>query len=111
MNIALLNERILVQAPNYTVDAIGNHLTEWEDYYSCAATVSGESGEEADDAGTTVDNAKVDFTIRWCGRAERIQPTEHRVLFHGGVYDILAVDHMNYKRKSIKLKCRRARRL
>ena len=28
----------------------------------------------------------------------------------GGIYDIVAVDHMNYKKKCIKFKCRKARR-
>ena len=39
-----------------------------------------------------------------------IDSTGYRVVFGGELYDILAIDHMNYKKKSIKFKCRKARR-
>ena len=110
MNIALLNERIIIQKSVTQADSIGNHRAIWTDYYSCAATVSGESsGEDAENA-VTVDNTKADFTVRWCRLLDGITNTEYRVLFRGQLYDILSVDHMNYKKKSIKLKCRKARR-
>ena len=35
--------------------------------------------------------------------------TEYRVLFGGEIYDLIGLDHMNYKRKSYKLRCRKAR--
>ena len=111
MNIALLHQFITVQVSTVIVDDIGNHKTEWEDFYSCSATPSGETGEETDDAGTTVDNEKLDFTIRWCEDAAKINPTNYRVIFRDELYDILSVDHMGYKNKCVKLKCRKARRL
>lgn len=43
MNIALLNTRITIQQQTTTVDTIGNHINTWQDYYTCAATVSGET--------------------------------------------------------------------
>ena len=110
MNIALLNERITIQKSVTETDSIGNHRTEWTDFYSCAATVSGESsGEDAENA-VTVDNTTADFTVRWCDLLSGISNTEYRVLFKGQIFDILTVNHMNYKKKSIKLKCRKARR-
>ena len=33
-----------------------------------------------------------------------------RVEFNGELYNIAAVDHMNYRRKSIKLSCEKVRR-
>ena len=110
MNIALLNERITIQKSITETDSIGNHRTAWADFYSCAATVSGESsGEDAENA-VTVDNTTADFTVRWCRLLDGIANTEYRVVFGGQIYDIIAVDHMNYKKKSIKLRCRKARR-
>lgn len=110
MDIALLNQRITVQKNTPYADEIGNRLLRWEDYYACACTVSGESGSENAVAGTTVDGTKVNFTVRWCQLASAITNTEYRVLFNSEVYDILAVDHMAYKHKTIKLKCQKVRR-
>ena len=44
MEIALLNQRILIQLRTAFTDELGNHGSTWEDYYSCAATISNESG-------------------------------------------------------------------
>ena len=110
MNIALLNTRITIQHQTTTADAIGNHINTWQDYYTCAATVSGETNGEAEEAATTVDDTNASFTIRYCGKVSNITNTGFRVIFDGQIYDILSVDHQNYKRKSVKLRCRKARR-
>ena len=44
MNISNLNVRIRFQKNAVVIDKIGNHTNEWQDYYSCYATVSGETG-------------------------------------------------------------------
>lgn len=110
MNIALLNTRIIIQQQTTTTDTIGNHINTWQAYYTCAATVSGETNGEAEEAATTVDDTNASFTIRYCALASAITNTGFRVVFDGQIYDILSVDHQNYKRKSIKLHCRKARR-
>lgn len=66
MNIALLNTRITIQQQTTTTDTIGNHLNTWQDYYTCAATVSGETNGEAEEAAITVDDTNASFTIRYC---------------------------------------------
>lgn len=110
MKIELLNVRIFISKNDVVVDAIGNHKNTWSDYYTCYATVSAEAGKEQTDAGLIVDNSKIDFTIRWCEKAAGITSTGFRVSFNGEIYDIIAVDHRNYKRKSIKLCCQKTRR-
>lgn len=110
MKIELLNVRIFISKNDVVVDAIGNHKNTWSDYYTCYATVSSEAGKEQTDAGLIVDNSKIDFTIRWCEKAAGITSTGFRVSFNGELYDIIAVDHRNYKRKSIKLCCQKTRR-
>ena len=52
-----------------------------------------------------MDDSNIDFTIRWCKKAAEIDSTHFRVEFNGELYNIAAVDHMNYRRKSIKLSC------
>ena len=56
------------------------------------------------------DDSKIDFTIRYCKRAAALTSTGYRVQFESELYDILAVDHMNFKRKCIKLSCQKVRR-
>ena len=111
MDIALLNTRITIQKASVTADKIGNRKNDWTDYYSCAATVSGEAsssiGSEKDAAGTTVDHSDISFTVRWCKAAGAVTSTGYRILFNGCIYNILAVDHMNYKKKSMKFRCKK----
>lgn len=109
MNIGLLNTFIFITKSVVIVDAIGNHKNAWVPYYNCHATVSSEAGKENTDAGLVIDNSKIDFTIRWCKKAAAIDSTHYRVEFNGELYDIKAVDHMNFKRKCIKLSCEKVR--
>ena len=106
MKIELLNVRIFISKNTVVTDAIGNH----RNFYTCYATVSGEAGKEQIDAGMVVDDSNIDFTIRWCKKAAEIDSTHFRVEFNGELYNIAAVDHMNYRRKSIKLSCEKVRR-
>lgn len=110
MDIALLNVRIAISKNAVITDAIGNHKNEWVPFYPCYATVSGEAGKEENDAGMIVDDSKIDFTIRWCQKVVALDSTHYRVKFNNETYDIKAVDHMNYKRKYIKLSCQKVRR-
>jgi len=109
MNIELLNQKITVQKNTITTDTVGNHTNTWATFYICHATVSGENRGEESAAGTTTDHSDADFTIRWCAAAKVITPDGYRVLFGGEVYNIIGIDHMNYKRKAVKLRCRKER--
>lgn len=110
MNIELLNVRIFITKNTVVTDAIGNRRNEWKDYYTCYATVSAEAGKEQTSAGMVVDDSKIDFTIRWCKKAAAIDSIHYRVQFGGELYNVAAVNHMNYKRKCIKLSCEKVRR-
>ena len=115
MDIALLNERITIQKNAVVTDEIGNHTNAWEDYYGCHATVSGssgggQSGAEKAEAEQTLDVSDLAFSIRWCKKASAVDVTGYRIIFRGGIYDIISIDHMNFKKKLIKFKCRKARR-
>lgn len=110
MNIGLLNVKITVQKVSITSDSIGNQISTWEDYYSCWATVSAESPKEEDAAGATWDESAIDFTVRWCSEMAAVNSKEYRVVFNGQLYNIEGIDHMNFKRKAVKLHCRRIER-
>ena len=110
MKVALLNVRIEVQKNMISTDRYGNHRNTWEPYLFCYATISGETPQQDTEAGLVVDDSRIDFTIRWFAASSVITSTDYRVLFRDEIYDILGVNHMNCKNKSIKLLCRKVRR-
>lgn len=109
MEVSLLNVKIQIQQNEIEVDEIGNHKNIWKEYYSCFATVSGEGGSEKSVAGLIVEDSDISFTIRYCKAVEKLDTTKHRVVFMGEPYNIVAIDHMNFKKKCIKLKCEKVR--
>lgn len=110
MKVLLMNERIQIQKAVVIADEIGNRKNGWEDYFSCYATISGEDGREEAESGQTVENGTICFTVRYCSAVSGISSTGYRILFRGVIYNIISVDHMNYKKKSMKFRCERARR-
>ena len=110
MEIALLNVKVTFQKNSVAADDIGNRKNVWEDYYICHATVSGEGGQEKAAAGLTVAESDIAFTVRFCKQAAEVTADGFRILFHGEIYNIVAVDHMNYKKKALKFRCEKARR-
>ena len=110
MNIALLNTRITIQKNTVVTDKIGNHKTTWTDFFSCYATVKSESGSEVNRTAETLEQNLMAITVRYCPETAKIGPTTHRILLGDDLYNITAVDHMNYKRKSLKIWCQKVRR-
>lgn len=110
MDIAAMNVRVMIQKNAVVTDQYGNHKNTWTDYYSCFATIGGETGQEQAVVGETVECTDMNVTVRYCNKTAAITSTQFRVLFDGQIYDILAVDHLNYKKHALKLKCRKVRR-
>ena len=110
MKIALLGEKITFQRNEVKVDDVGNHTNEWTDIYTCHATPGGESGSEEEVAGEKVYSENITFTVRYNALVDLITTDNYRILFREKIYDITAIDHMNFRRKCIKFICRRVRR-
>lgn len=113
MDAAFLNEKVTFQKNTVLTDAVGNHTNGWDEYYTCFATIGGEGmagSKEEEAAGTTVENAAMTVTVRYCRKAAAVTSTGYRILFRGGLYDIVGVDHMNFKKKCLKFCCRKVRR-
>ena len=110
MDIALLNEKITIEENKTEVDEIGNHTNSWASYYSCFATISGESGNEKSETGQIVADESISFTVRYCDLLSKLNTTNYRVLFHNEIYNIISIDHNIYKKKSLKLKCKKVDR-
>lgn len=111
MEIAALRVKIMFQKQEAVADGIGNHTNRWADYFACHATVGGEGSRTEDAvAGLTVEDAGISFTVRFCKAVEAVSSTGFRIVFREELYDILAIDHLNYKKKALKFKCRKVRR-
>lgn len=106
--ISRMNERITIQRSGTAIDRYQNHSNTWADYYTCYAHAS---TYEKDEVGSkiTTEERQITFEIRYCSELKEISSTGYRVLFHGEVYDIEAVDMMNYQKRWIRLKCKRER--
>jgi SPP1 family predicted phage head-tail adaptor len=109
MEIARMNERITIEKNSVVVDKIGNHISQWTDFFSCYTYAS---TYEADESGDEVvnENRSVVFSVRWCRETAAVTSTGFRIRFHGDVYNIGSVDPMNYQRKEIKFHCRKEAR-
>lgn len=105
MDIALLNQRVTFQLRRIEADGIGNQIENWSDHYSCAATISGEGGQEALAAGAERDKPSLNVTVRWCSQIADANSTDYRLLFGGEAYDIEKIDHLSYKKRAIKFYC------
>lgn len=110
MRVALLNERITILKSSFLIDKIGNHQNIWQTYYSCYATISNESPLEQTSSGNIWDESKIDFTLRYSSEIASISSVGYRIEFHKALYEIIGIDHMNYKKKSVKLHCKRCER-
>ena len=110
MKIELLNVMIQIEKNSVIRDRYGNHKNAWVPFYACHATVSAEAPTESSEAGLIIDGSKVDFTVRYCSAATMVTSTEYRIVFNDQVYNILGVDHMNYRRQSVKYRCQMADR-
>ncbi len=110
MKVALFNVYITFQKNQIIKDSVGNHKNEWKDYYSCHATVGGESGSEKNVAANTFYNSDISFTVRYCKALKDVDITKIRVVFNGEFYNITFIDHMNFKNRSLKFRCQKVRR-
>lgn len=110
MNIAAMNVRVTFQKNTTVTDQYGNHKNTWVDYFTCAATIGGETGQEQAVVGETVENTEANFTVRYCSETAAVTSTGYRITYNDELYDILAVDHLNMKKHALKFKCRKVRR-
>ena len=113
MEVAALRSKVTFQKNETTTDKYGNHKNAWTDYYTCFATIGGEgmaSSKEEQVAGTTVEDFSMTVSVRYCAKIAAITSTGYRVMFMGEIYNIENIDHMNFRKKSLKFTCRTERR-
>ena len=110
MDISKLRSRITIQRSEVATDAIGNHLSVWVDYWSCAAYANLASGKEYGAAGQTLGSDTLVFEVRWCERLRDLDATRFRILFGGNIYNITCVDDVQFRHERLKLTAQREQR-
>ena len=104
MNIAGMRVRITIQKSTTRKDKYRNHISAWENYFSCWATctASGRSTEETHNAASTQEADLLDITVRWCSETAAVNSKEYRILLAGRIYNITSIDEMGFKKNSRK---------
>ena len=105
MQVGLLNERISLLSNATTVEEIGNYKQDWIEFYSCYAAISNETPQEVVQHGLIIDDSKITFTIRYSSDVKDLTSLYYRVRFKGRMYNIVGIEHMNYRKKSLKIHC------
>ena len=108
-----LNQRIKFQRQAVQVDAIGNHINTWEDYFTCwayVATSSRLSSAEKDEAAQTLEQDKLEFTVRYCPETSEIRSAECRIIFREREYDIDRIENTDFRQQWLKFSAHLARR-
>lgn len=103
MHIAKLHSRITIQQHTVKVDAIGNHITVWKEFYSCAAYANQASGKEYAMAGQTMTEETLIFEVRWCKKLMDLDSTKYRILFNGVIYNMISIDDVQFRHRILKL--------
>ena len=103
MDISKLNQRILIQKGVSKTDDVGNVLLQWQDFYSCFASVKTAGGKEQQN-GDTEEQHSVAFAVRFCKKLSEISAVDYRIVFRGKTYNIIQVDFADYDGKTIKIK-------
>lgn len=107
--IARRNARITFQKRIVVVDSYHNHLSTWDDYFTCSAYASTYAASEESSTVTT-EERQITFETRWCPELADITSTNFRIIFNEDQYNIESVDMMNYQYQTIKFTCRREKR-
>lgn len=113
MDVAALRSKVTFQKNETVTDKYGNHKNVWADHHTCFATIGGEgmaSSKEEQAAGSTVEDFSMTVTVRYCQKTAVVNSTGYRVMFMGELYNIVNIDHVNFRKRSLKFTCRKERR-
>ena len=100
-----LNQRITILEHRTVVDEIGNHITKWDEVYSCWANVIVKSSSENTNTGITKEVQSVSFVVRQSLFMLSLNATTHRILFRGMEYHIKSVQREYLQNSYITLIC------
>lgn len=91
MEIGKLNQRITILEHRTIIDNIGNHKAQWDEVFSCWASMSVKNSVENSDNGTTKEVQTLQFMIRQNSMTMGISTSANRISFRGVIYDITGI--------------------
>lgn len=112
MNIGMLRTRITIEKNETIIDRYANHHSEWTPHFSCWATVStsGQTMEEKEVAAHTVDQERLDVTVRYSSETACVNSKEYRIRINEQIYDIINVNDMGFKKECRKFQVKKKER-
>ena len=104
MNIAGLRVRITIQKNVTVADKYANHKSVWTDYFRCWASASkgNRNDDESNAAGTTTEENRLNFTVRWSTKTAAVDTKQYRIVLDGKLYNIVSIDEQGFRKKSRK---------
>lgn len=108
-DVGRLNKRITIQkrGSEDEFDTIGNQRTEWTDYHTCWASVSGVSDKEYTAAREPREETVKSFKIRYCSKLGKLTTDGYRICYRGDIYDIQHIDNIGEADSLLLIKARR----
>lgn len=103
--VARFNKRITIQKNTVTTDKHLNHVNTWTDYFSCwayAGTYQYDKEEQGE--AQFIPDQSINFEVRYCSELKDLTSDGYRVIFNGVIYDIIAIDAMNYQDQTIRIR-------
>lgn len=91
MEIGKLNQRITILEHSTKIDNKGNHKAQWEEVFSCWASVYVKNSTETTEAGVTKEVQTLQFMIRQNAMTMGISTTANCISFRGVIYNITAI--------------------
>ena len=103
MQIGIMRERILIQKRVVHTDSIGNHTSSWEDFEKRWAYANHLSGSEYWAAAQVQAQDSLYFLIRCDRRTRQIDTVNFRIQFREQIYNIQAIDNVQYRNEVLKI--------
>ena len=109
--VSRYNSKVVFQRNTVVTDTIRNRTHTWMDYFSCYAYVNTVAmANQAAQEGTSVvpiEQRNITFETRCCSELAVVSSVDYRIVFAGDVYDIIAVDPVNYQNAELRFICKR----
>ena len=103
MDIGSMKQRITIQKQQTVVDGIGNHTSEWNEFYSCFAYANLASANENGTQPTVRSEEVLIFIIRWCRKLQYLNSKEYRISFCENIYNITCVNDVQFGHQKLKI--------
>ncbi len=106
MQLSDFNQRITVQKGVIHPDFYGEDHS-FSNFYSCFASVKEKSLAENIKEGNLVQDEILEFVIRDCRKLKELSSDSFQILFQERIYDILTIDHDQFKGRYLRITARR----